>query len=116
MPTKLADGSAPFWKVSRETAMPVIPENPSPPPPTPRAVGAVTLASARVKVIPSAPEPDPMKASKATVRPVPGCGVGQNAEPACPLAAAVNCRLGGDAVRLSCDEPLSCHPPATGEG
>ena len=36
------------------------PSTPRPPPLTPRAVGWVTLASARVKVSPSAPEPEPM--------------------------------------------------------
>ena len=57
MPTKLLDGSAVFCQVSSETAIPVIPENPSPPPLSPSAVGFVTLASARVNVIPSAPGP-----------------------------------------------------------
>ena len=57
MPTKLLDGSAEFFQVSKDTAIPVIPENPSPPPLSPKAVGLVTLASARVKVSPSAPCP-----------------------------------------------------------
>ena len=82
MPTKLLDGLTAFFQVSRDTAIPLIPENPSPPPLMPRAVGLVTLASARVKVRPSAPEPGPMKASKAAVMPTPGTGVGQKAEPA----------------------------------
>ena len=43
MPTKLFDGLTAFCQVSRDTAIPVIPENPSPPPLTPRAVGWVTL-------------------------------------------------------------------------
>ena len=30
--------------------------------------------------------------------------------------AGVNCRLAGDAVVTSWAEPLSCHPPATGDG
>ena len=42
--------------------------------------------------------------------------MGQKAEPACQLVAGVSCRLGGDAVGLSWDEPFSCQPPATGEG
>src|ERR1019366_34021 len=72
MPTKLLDGSLVFFHVSKDTAIPVIPENPSPPPLTPRAVGFVTLASARVNVIPSAPLPeglDPRKMSKDAVMP-----------------------------------------------
>src|SRR5215472_7480535 len=97
--------------------MPVIPENPSPPPLTPKAVGWVALASASVKVRPSAPGlVGPMKASKAAEMPAPGTAVGQNAEPACQLVAAVSCRFAGDAPGLSWALPLSCHPPATGDG
>src|ERR1700675_1972430 len=107
MPTKLLDGSAPFLNVSSDTASPVIPENPSPPPLLPNAVGLVTLASAKVMVIPSAPEPDPRKASKAAETPCPGTGVGQNAEPTSQLVVGVNCRLAGDAVVLSSAAPLS---------
>ncbi len=49
---------------------------------TPRAVGLVTLASARVKVSPSAPLAGPMNVSNAAVMPAPGTGAGQKAEPA----------------------------------
>ena len=116
MPTKLLDGSVVFFHVSSDTAMPLIPANPSPPPLFPSAVGCVTLASASVKVIPSAPAPGPMNASNAAVMPAPGAGVGQKAEPATQLVAGVTARLGGDAVVPSAAEPLSCHPPATGDG
>src|SRR2546421_276589 len=71
MPTKLLDGSAAFCQWSSETATPLIPANPSPPPLFPSAVGCVTLASARVKVSPSAPAPGPMNASNAAVMPEP---------------------------------------------
>jgi len=50
MPTKLFDGSLVFFHVSKDTAIPSIPENPSPPPLFPKAVGLVSLALARVKV------------------------------------------------------------------
>src|SRR5580692_2792511 len=98
MPTKLFDGLTAFFHVSSDTAIPLIPEKPSPPPLTPREVGMLKLASARVKVNPSAPEPGPMNVSKAAVMPAPGTGVGQKAEPACQLTACVNCRLAGDPV------------------
>ena len=39
MPMKLLDGLTEFFQVSSETASPVVRENPSPPPFTPRAVG-----------------------------------------------------------------------------
>src|SRR5689334_18949421 len=116
MPTKLLEGSLVFCQVSRENAIPLIPENPSPPPVTPSAVGWVTLASARVNVIPSAPEPGPMYASNVAEMPTPGTGAGQNAEPTTQLVAGVSCRLAGEAVVTSCAEPLSCQPPATGDG
>src|SRR6266480_2824021 len=116
MPTKLLDGSVSFFHVSRETAIPLIPENPSPPPLFPSAVGWVTLASARVKVIPSAPAPGPMNASNAAVTPTPGTAIGQKAEPATQLVAGVNCRLAGDAELTTWAVPLSCHPPETGDG
>src|SRR5579864_53824 len=117
MPTKLLEGSLVFCQVSSDTAKPVIPENPSPPPLLPNAVGWVTLASASVKVMPSAPGLlGPMKASKAAEMPTPGTAVGQKAEPTCQLVAAVSCRLAGDAPGLSWAVPLSCHPPATGDG
>src|SRR6266568_2553244 len=116
MPTKLFDGLTELFQVSIDTAIPVIPENPSPPPLTPKAVGLVTLASASVKVSPSAPEPEPIKASKAAVMPAPGTGVGQNADPANQLVAGVNCRLGGVALLFSTDEPFNCQPPDVGEG
>src|SRR5579859_2924743 len=119
MPTKLFDGSFVFFHVSKDTANPWIPEKPSPPPLLPRAVGLVTLASASVKVIPSAPVlllPDPMKMSKDAVTPTPGTAVGQKAEPAFQLVAGVSCRLGGDAEGLSSAVPFSCHPPDVGGG
>src|SRR5436305_13695951 len=99
MPTKLFDGSPVFFHVSKDTANPWIPESPSPPPLLPKAVGLVTLASARVMVSPSAPLLlfDPMKTSKAAEMPTPGTAEGQKAEPAFQLVAGVNCRLGGDA-------------------
>src|SRR5690242_17421184 len=115
-PTKLLDGSPVFCHVSSETATPVRPENPSPPPVTPRAVGAFTLASASANVSPSAPEPGPMNASNAAETPAPGTGVGQNAEPTSQLAAGVSCRLAGDGLVTTCAEPFSCHPPETGDG
>src|SRR5690349_7257793 len=82
MPTKLFDGSPVFFHVSKDTAIPSIPENPSPPPLFPKAVGLVSLALARVKVIPSAPDfdDDPMKMSNDAVTPTPGTAVGQKAE------------------------------------
>ena len=116
MPTKLLDGSAVFCQVSRDSAIPAIPEKPSPPPVTPRAVGWVELASARVNVIPSAPEPGPMNASNAAVMPTPGTGVRQNAEPDSQFVAGVTCRLAGESVVTTWADPLSCHPPATGDG
>src|SRR5579864_8024733 len=119
MPTKLFDGSLVFCQLSKDTAIPSIPENPSPPPLLPSAVGCVSLAFASVNVMPSAPLPDvlaPTKMSKATDRPTPGTAVGQNAEPACQLTAGVSSRLGGDAVALTAEAPFSCHPPDTGEG
>ncbi len=116
MPTKLPDGSASFFQVSSETASPVMPEKPSPPPLLPNAVGVVTLASASVNVIPSAPAPGPMNASNAAVTPAPGTGVGQNADPATQFVFGVTARFGGDAVGASCAAPLSCHPPSTGDG
>ena len=58
----------------------------------------MTLASASVNVIPSAPAPGPMNASNEAVIPTPGTGVGQNAEPATQFVAGVTCRFGGDAV------------------
>src|SRR5689334_12453151 len=93
-----------------------MPENPSPPPLAPSAVGAVTPASARVNVIPSAPAPGPMNVSNAAVMPAPGTGVGQKAEPATQFVAGVTSRFGGDAVVTSWAAPFSCHPPATGDG
>jgi hypothetical protein len=48
---------------------------PSPAPGAPTAVGAVTDASAKASVIPSAPVPWSMVASKLTVRPADGTGV-----------------------------------------
>jgi hypothetical protein len=113
---KLLDGLTSFFHVSNDTAIPAMPEYPSPPPLTPSAVGTVVLAFARVRVSPSAPEPEPMKASKATLIPVPGTGVGEKAEPACQFVAAVSCKLAGDALVLSTDVPLSCQLPDTGEG
>ena len=82
-----------FCQVSSDTATPVMPEKPSPPPLTPSAVGAVTLASARVNVIPSAPAPGPMNSSNAAVSPAPGTGVGQNAEPATQGVAGVTSQV-----------------------
>src|ERR1700750_2712539 len=116
MPTKLPEGSLVFCQWSSETAIPLIPENPSPPPLTPRAVGLVRPALASVKVSPSAPAPGPTYASNAAVTPAPGTGVGQNAEPASQLVAGVNCRLAGDGLLTTWAEPLSCQPPDTGEG
>jgi hypothetical protein len=71
-----------------------------------------------VKVSPSAPVVplDPMDMSKDAVIPAAATGVGQNAEPACQVVFGVSCRLGGDALVLSTDEPFSCHPPAVGDG
>src|SRR5580704_1308864 len=116
MPTKLLEGFTEFLKVSSDTAMPLIPAYPSPPPGCPSAVGAVALASARVKVSPSAPVPDPMDASNAAEIPTPGTAVGQKADPAWFAVAAVSWRLGGDADDTRVDDPLSCHPPAVGDG
>src|SRR5947209_7151420 len=98
IPMKLFDASPVFCQVSSETAMPVMPENPSPPPFVPSAVALVALASAIVNVMPSAPAPGPMNASNVAVMPAPGTGTGQNAEPACQLVAGVSCKLGGDDV------------------
>src|SRR5579872_6711066 len=118
MPTKLLDGSFVFFQVSKDTAIPVIPENPSPPPLLPSAVGWVTLASASVNVIPSAPlfDAELIKMSKAAVTPTPGTAVGQKADPTFQLTAGVNCRLGGVAVALTTAVPFSCQPPDTGDG
>jgi hypothetical protein len=80
------------------------------------AVGCVALASASANVIPSAPEPGPMNASNVAVMPAPGTGAGQNAEPTCQLSAGVTCRLAGEALAMTCAVPLSCQPPATGDG
>src|SRR5579863_3512147 len=101
MPTKLFDGLTELFQVSKATATPWIPENPRPPPLLPRAVGWVWLASARVKVIPSAPLPDPMNMSKDAEMPALATGLGQKAEPTIQLVAGVSCRLGGDALVLS---------------
>ena len=57
-----------------------------------------------------------MNASNDAVTPAPGAGVGKNAEPDIQLVAGVTCRLGGDAPATSEAEPLSCQPPATGDG
>src|SRR5215469_4092346 len=116
MPTKLFDGLTELFHVSKATAIPWIPENPRPPPLLPRAVAWVTLASARVKVIPSAPLPDPMNMSKDAEMPTPVTALGQKAEPTSQLVAGVSCRLGGDVVVLTTALPFSCQPPATGEG
>src|ERR1700722_43208 len=96
--------------------MPLIPEKPSPPPSTPRAVGDVTLAAAKVNVSPSAPVPDPMEESKAAEMPTPGTAVGQNADPASFAVAAVSWRLAEVPEVTSDADPLSCHPPAVGDG
>ncbi len=70
--------------------MPLTPANPSPPPALPSAVGDAALASARVKVSPSAPVPDPMEASNAAEIPTPDTAFGQNADPAWFAVAAVS--------------------------
>src|SRR5215469_4758072 len=116
MPTKLFDGSLEFFQVSNDTAIPVIPENPSPPPFTPSAVGLVTLASASVNVSPSAPLPDPRNTSNDAVMPAPATGVGYNAEPASQFVAGVSARFGGDAAAFKTAVPFSCQPPETGDG
>jgi len=93
MPTKFAAGSPVFCHVSKDTATPVMPEKPSPPPLLPSAVGFVTLASARTNVMPSAPLPellDPRKTSKDAVSPAAFTAVGQNAEPTTQLVAGVS--------------------------
>ena len=77
---------------------------------TPKAVDLVTLASARVKVNPSAPVLlllDPRKMSKDTLTPAPATGVEWKAEPTCQLVAGASCRLGGEAVVLSSAAPFS---------
>ena len=69
MPTKFPEGFAAFWKVSSATAIPGIPENPSPPPFVPRDVDVAPRAgSASTKARPSAPVPESMLASKLALR------------------------------------------------
>src|SRR5436305_8877743 len=116
MPTKLLDGSPVSLRVSNDTAIPEIPANPSPPPIAPSAVAFATLASASVNVRPSAPLPWPRKASNVALMPAPVTDVGQKAEPAADVVAAVSRRAGGLVFVTRRAAPFSCQPPATGAG
>src|SRR5262245_27265209 len=111
MPMKLFDGSPVLCQVSRATATPRMLAKPSPAPGAPTAVGAVTDASANASVIPSAPVPWSMVASKLTVRLDDGTGVLKNAEPAAPPTLGVST---SDPLRVA--RLLICQVPAAGAG
>ena len=117
MPTKLFDGLTVFCHVSRDTAIPLIPENPSPPPFTPRAVGCGDAGVGQG-------EGEPVGARARTDEGVEG---GRDADPRhrrwarrpSPPASWWPASAAGWAatlVVLSWAVPLSCQPPDTGEG
>src|SRR5205814_9375355 len=94
---------------SSDTAIPLMPPKPSPPPPAPSAV-APAVGSASVSVMPSAPVPLSIVASKSTVTALDDNAVGQNPEPAelALFGVSWSCVPTMDAA------PFSCHPPLEG--
>jgi len=111
--TKLLDGSFVFCQVSKDTATPVIPENPSPPPLSPRRWALATLASASVKVSPSAAgvavaRPEEDVEGRRDARPAHGGGVEGRAR--LPVGGRRQLQVGG---RRSGVEQWPCRSAAT---
>src|ERR1700694_4155787 len=93
-----------------------MPVKPRPEPVVPSELGVAVAGSAITNVIPSAPVPLPIVASKDALRFPEGTAVGQNEDPDAYAVAGVSCNSDPAVVPNNDALPFSFHPPAVGSG